>query len=82
MDESKWPAGFIPEPDLQGIEPLVYESDKPKGGSNHYKPSRPSNRPSVRRDDKNDGPRGNSQPRFYGKTRPQGPSSTANRRRS
>ncbi|KAK1439196.1 hypothetical protein QVD17_05012 [Tagetes erecta] len=81
MDELKWPAGFIPEPDLQGIEPLVYESDKPKGGSNPYKPNRPSNRSSMRRDDINDGPRGHSQPRFYGQTRPQGPSS-ANRRRT
>ncbi|KAI3813604.1 hypothetical protein L1987_18332 [Smallanthus sonchifolius] len=81
MDESKWPVGFIPEPDLQGLEPLVYESDKPKGGSNLYKPSRPSNRQSTRRDDMNDSSRGYSQPRFYGQTRQQGPS-YANRRRT
>ncbi|KAJ4714227.1 oxidoreductase, 2OG-Fe(II) oxygenase family protein [Melia azedarach] len=30
MDESKRPAGFVPEPDLQGIEPLPYEVDNTK----------------------------------------------------
>ncbi|KAI3989056.1 hypothetical protein MKX01_033092 [Papaver californicum] len=28
MDEGKRPLGFVPEPDLQGILPLPYESDK------------------------------------------------------
>lgn len=28
MDEAKRPIGFVPEPDLQGIEPLVYDVDK------------------------------------------------------
>ncbi|PWA68942.1 2-oxoglutarate (2OG) and Fe(II)-dependent oxygenase superfamily protein [Artemisia annua] len=51
MDESKWPAGFHPEPDLQGLEPLVYESDTPKGGSSISKPqSQVSNRQAFRRD--------------------------------
>ncbi|XP_071702253.1 RNA demethylase ALKBH9B-like [Rutidosis leptorrhynchoides] len=37
MDETKWPNGFVPEPDLQGLEPLSYDADKPNGGSNHLK---------------------------------------------
>ncbi|KAD3640705.1 hypothetical protein R6Q59_003404 [Mikania micrantha] len=73
MDESKCPVGFIPEPDLQGIEPLVYGSDKPKGGSNRYKQSRPSNRQNTRRDDITDSSRGYSQPRLHGQSRQQGP---------
>ncbi|CAN0918663.1 RNA demethylase ALKBH9B [Linum grandiflorum] len=28
MDGKKWPAGFVPEPDLQGIQPLEFEADK------------------------------------------------------
>ncbi|KAJ0440147.1 putative oxoglutarate/iron-dependent dioxygenase, alpha-ketoglutarate-dependent dioxygenase AlkB [Helianthus annuus] len=80
MDESKHPAGFIPEPDLQGLEPLMYDTDKPKGGSNVYRPNRPSNRQNMRRDDINDGSRGHSQPRFYGQTRQQGPSFANGRR--
>lgn len=30
MDEAKRPIGFVPEPDLQGIEPLAYDVDKTK----------------------------------------------------
>lgn len=30
MDESKWPVGFTPEPDLQGLQPLSYEVDRSK----------------------------------------------------
>ncbi|CAK7334289.1 unnamed protein product [Dovyalis caffra] len=30
MDEAKRPVGFVPEPDLQGIQPLSYELDKTK----------------------------------------------------
>lgn len=30
MDDNKRPLGFVPEPDLQGIQPLAYDSDKPK----------------------------------------------------
>lgn len=77
MDEAKWPIGFVPEPDLQGLEPLAYDTDKPNGGSNHFKPYRPSNRQMVRRDDSKDNSRGflGSQPRFYtqSQTRQQGP---------
>ncbi|MQL78932.1 hypothetical protein Taro_011378 [Colocasia esculenta] len=35
MDEAKWPFGFQPEPDLQGIQPLVYDTD----ASNNQKSS-------------------------------------------
>lgn len=27
MDESKWPTGYVPEPDLQGLRPLTYGVD-------------------------------------------------------
>nr|XP_043605944.1 RNA demethylase ALKBH9B isoform X2 [Erigeron canadensis] len=47
MDESKWPIGFVPEPDLQGLEPLPYGSDKLKDNSNLSKPSHPSDRQTV-----------------------------------
>ncbi|XP_021668135.2 RNA demethylase ALKBH9B isoform X2 [Hevea brasiliensis] len=30
MDDEKRPIGFVPEPDLQGIEPLAYDMDKTK----------------------------------------------------
>ncbi|XP_059652876.1 RNA demethylase ALKBH9B-like [Cornus florida] len=30
MDKSKWPIGFVPEPDLQGLQPLSYEDSRPK----------------------------------------------------
>ncbi|KAK1359849.1 RNA demethylase ALKBH5 [Heracleum sosnowskyi] len=33
MDESKWPVGFTPEPDLQGLQPLSYEVDRSKHSS-------------------------------------------------
>ena len=40
MDATKRPVGFVPEPDLQGIQPLVYEVDKEKRSNgprpNHY----------------------------------------------
>ncbi|XP_024975125.1 RNA demethylase ALKBH5 isoform X2 [Cynara cardunculus var. scolymus] len=85
MDESKWPNGFIPEPDLQGLEPLVYESDKPKVGGSYISKPRPSNRQVARRDDPMDPSRGllGSQPRFYGQsqTRHHGPS-PGNRRKA
>lgn len=38
MDESKRPAGYVPEPDLQGIQPLIYEVDAEKR-SNGPKPN-------------------------------------------
>ncbi|WOH05343.1 hypothetical protein DCAR_0624759 [Daucus carota subsp. sativus] len=30
MDETKWPVGYTPEPDLQGLQPLSYEADRSK----------------------------------------------------
>ncbi|KAF8392665.1 hypothetical protein HHK36_023014 [Tetracentron sinense] len=36
MDEAKRPAGFVPEPDLQGLQPLPYDMDK----SNRFNPSK------------------------------------------
>ncbi|KAK4483262.1 hypothetical protein RD792_010447 [Penstemon davidsonii] len=30
MDESKWPVGYVPEPDLQGLEPISDEVGKSK----------------------------------------------------
>ncbi|KAM7520094.1 hypothetical protein LguiB_019056 [Lonicera macranthoides] len=81
MDESKWPIGFVPEPDLQGLEPLTYEPDGYKR-SNQSKSKRPMNRQSARREDNNiDRTRGFSErgfdPHFSGRSRPGPP----NRRR-
>ncbi|CAI9276464.1 unnamed protein product [Lactuca saligna] len=84
MDESKWPGGFVPEPDLQGLEPLSYEPGRPAptptgGGPNHTR-SHPSNRQDFRRDDhhtrNNNSSRGSRAPqgRVYGQTRYQGQS--------
>ncbi|GKE12047.1 2-oxoglutarate (2OG) and Fe(II)-dependent oxygenase superfamily protein, partial [Tanacetum coccineum] len=39
MVESKWPDGFVPEPDLLGPKPLIYEPVKPKSGSSISKPN-------------------------------------------
>ena len=47
MDESKWPNGYVPEPDLQGIQPLSYEVDKAKR-LNAPKPERHMSKQSVR----------------------------------
>ncbi|XAR73782.1 hypothetical protein NMG60_11007868 [Bertholletia excelsa] len=33
MDEPKRPAGFVPEPDLQGLQPLPYEIDRAKSST-------------------------------------------------
>lgn len=38
MDESKWPVGYTPERDLQGLQPLSYEVDRSK----HSKIKRPA----------------------------------------
>ncbi|MCI97592.1 hypothetical protein A2U01_0118893, partial [Trifolium medium] len=49
MKESKRPSGYIPEPDLEGIQPLVYEVQqeetikqeiiKPTGGQKRPRPN-------------------------------------------
>lgn len=48
MDESKRPTGFVPEPDLQGIQPLSYEEDKAQK-LNASKPEYHMKKQSVRR---------------------------------
>ncbi|XP_075655740.1 RNA demethylase ALKBH9B [Castanea sativa] len=48
MDESKRPTGFVPEPDLQGIQPLSYEEDKAQK-LNAPKPEYHMKKQSVRR---------------------------------
>lgn len=81
MDESKWPAKFVPEPDLQGLEPLPNESVKPKPfhppyrqpvrrdetRDNFDKPVHPPYRQPVRRDETRDNSRSllGSHSRFY-----------------
>ncbi|RAL49250.1 hypothetical protein DM860_018123 [Cuscuta australis] len=35
MDESKRPHGYVPEPDLQGIRPMLCEADQPKKDKRH-----------------------------------------------
>jgi hypothetical protein len=57
MDESKRPVEFIPEPDLQGLQPLSYETER----SRRATPSRPNlhmNRQSFTREDNRDRTRG------------------------
>lgn len=52
MDESKWPTGFVPEPDLQGLQPLSYEEE----GSKHSKTLKsniPMNRQAAKREENN-----------------------------
>ncbi|XP_052196981.1 RNA demethylase ALKBH9B isoform X2 [Diospyros lotus] len=50
MDESKRPFGYAPEPDLQGLQPLSYGTDRP-GRSAPSKSNLPGNRPAARRED-------------------------------
>ncbi|MED6144853.1 hypothetical protein PIB30_019473 [Stylosanthes scabra] len=43
MDPAKRPMGFVPEPDLQGIQPLTYDNDKEKkstGSRSNHRPRR------------------------------------------
>ncbi|XP_030513590.1 RNA demethylase ALKBH9B isoform X2 [Rhodamnia argentea] len=49
MDESKRPKDYVPEPDLQGIQPLQYEVERFKR-SNSYKTDRYSRRYPARRE--------------------------------
>ncbi|KAL9461720.1 hypothetical protein AB3S75_004670 [Citrus x aurantiifolia] len=51
MDESKRPFGFVPEPDLQGIQPLPYDAEKPK----IFKSDGLAKKQRVRREPKMDG---------------------------
>nr|GMC96928.1 RNA demethylase ALKBH5-like [Ipomoea batatas] len=43
MDESKRPVGYVPDPDLQGLQPLSYEVDK------YYKPKTVKPRRSMKK---------------------------------
>lgn len=59
MDESKRPVEFIPEPDLQGLQPLPYETESER--SKRATPSRPNlsvRRQSFTREDNRDRTRG------------------------
>ncbi|KAF8011161.1 hypothetical protein BT93_J1704 [Corymbia citriodora subsp. variegata] len=49
MDETKRPKDYVPEPDLQGIQPLQYEVERSKR-SNSYKTDRYSRRYPARRE--------------------------------
>ncbi|KAA8547478.1 hypothetical protein F0562_003658 [Nyssa sinensis] len=59
MDESKLPVGFLPEPDLQGLQPLSYE-DRSKR-QNPLKSKRLVNRQVDRREDNRDERRGSAE---------------------
>ncbi|KAK3017926.1 hypothetical protein RJ639_004015 [Escallonia herrerae] len=73
MDESKWPIGFAPELDLQGLERLPYEGERSKRLT-LSKSNWPVNRQGVRREDSTDKGRGlletPPEPRFVGRARP------------
>ena len=59
MDESKLPMGFVREPDLQGLQPLSYETDRSKRPTPSK--SKPTvNRQSIRREDYRDKARGSA----------------------
>lgn len=51
MDESKCPIGYVPEPDLQGLEPLTFGADKSKK-MNSPKFRVPGKRQVVKREDR------------------------------
>ncbi|CAL5366229.1 unnamed protein product [Camellia sinensis] len=53
MDESKRPIGFVPEPDLQGLQPISYETDRSKRPT-LSKSKRSVNRQPARREDSRD----------------------------
>ncbi|XAR57975.1 hypothetical protein NMG60_11026298 [Bertholletia excelsa] len=57
MVESKRPAGFVPEPDLQELHQLPYENDRSKR-KNHSKSKFSGNRKPAWREDNRDKPRG------------------------
>ncbi|XP_038719546.1 RNA demethylase ALKBH9B-like [Tripterygium wilfordii] len=67
MDESKRPIGFVPEPDLQGIRPLSYETDEVKRFDSPKSDSRIKRQP-FRREGEVKG-RGHSQ-RSYAQSEP------------
>ncbi|XP_028777374.1 RNA demethylase ALKBH9B-like [Neltuma alba] len=44
MDASKRPIGYVPEPDLQGIQPLVFEEKRSNGSRSHRHMKKPNRR--------------------------------------
>ncbi|XP_057960617.1 RNA demethylase ALKBH9B [Malania oleifera] len=50
MDESKRPVGFVPEPDLQGLQPLSYEENKSRRPNPPNSPRRGNRRAAGRRE--------------------------------
>jgi hypothetical protein len=90
MDESKRPAGYIPEPDLQGIQPLAYEAEQEEKKStvgengenrphNHY--MRRDNRRGGRIDGMGSAPRSDrfSEPREWTQNSPRSAPTRNNR---
>ncbi|XP_031116409.1 RNA demethylase ALKBH9B-like isoform X1 [Ipomoea triloba] len=72
MDESKRPVGFVPEPDLQGLEPLSYEADRSRKSKDVYS-RRSMRKQAVRREENMDKLKGSaersSEPRYSGRNR-------------
>lgn len=54
MDESKRPFGYVPEPDLQGIQPLTYEVEQEKKSGGHRSSGRHVRRQRGRGGGRND----------------------------
>ncbi|KAJ1430148.1 Oxoglutarate/iron-dependent dioxygenase [Sesbania bispinosa] len=78
MDASKRPFGYVPEPDLQGIQPLVYENEQEKKASGGH---RPNNRHMKRHKDRRGGRNGATKSDRYSEPResPQSSQRSANR---
>ncbi|GFP88146.1 rna demethylase alkbh5 [Phtheirospermum japonicum] len=60
MDESKWPSGYVPEPDLQGLQPLSDNVDRTKKYNSSSRARRFMRNPAVGREDRVDRGRGSS----------------------
>jgi len=54
MEESKRPFGYVPEPDLQEIQPLAYEEVEQEKKSGGHRPGRNTRRYRDRRGGRND----------------------------
>ncbi|XP_058724971.1 RNA demethylase ALKBH9B-like [Vicia villosa] len=55
MDESKRPAGYVPEPDLQGIQPLAYEAEQEESNKSSGGHNRSNDRQMSRNNDRRGG---------------------------
>lgn len=74
MDENKLPLGFVPEPDLQGLQPLPYDVDDSNSTSTPWKHSPQIIRQHIKREVPDRGfldRVSRSEPRFSGRTRSQ-----------